>query len=176
MQRSCTVRGASALALLAVICIVRADDLASEYKLKAAYLYNFARFVDWTPAPPAEFVIGVVGRDPFGSMLEETMGGKTVGGRPVVIRRLRSLKGMAECNVLFVSSSESKRWPEIFDALRNTRVLTVGETPGFASSGGMIGFTLERDKLRFEVNVAAADRGGVKISSNLLRLGAVVGR
>ena len=145
------------------------------YELKAAFLYNFAQFVDWPPAAFADaaspLVIGVLGDNPFGDLLEKTIRGKTLNNRRLETKPIRSLaEATNNCHMLFISSSEKDRLPEIFATLRGTRILTVGETPGFTETGGMINFVMEGGKIRFQINDAAAKSAGLKISSKLLNL------
>jgi YfiR/HmsC-like len=142
-----------------------------EYQVKAAYLYNFAKFVDW-PATSADagkpFVIGVLGRDPFGRVLDETVEGKTVRGRAVAVRRVASPAEARECDEIFIG--EIRHLPEILQALRGRSVLIVGETVDFVLEGGMIGLVKEDNKVRFEVNTTAAEKARLRVSSQLLRL------
>ena len=149
-----------------------------EYQVKAAFLYNFAKFVEWPlPAlgpPGSPIVVAVLGKDPFGSQLEQTFGNKTVQGRTIVVRRGEKLDDVKGCHILFVSSSEKRHLQQIFEALKKSSVLTVGEVDHFAELGGMINFVLENDKVHFEINVGSAERSGLKISSQLLRLAKVV--
>jgi len=151
---------------------------ASEYQIKAAFLYNFARFVLW-PADPARnlndpFTICIVGRDPFGTALDEVVQGKTISGHRLVIRRWKPEQNWKGCQIAFISSSEGKDLPTILQSLKQTSVLTVGETEGFAQLGGMINFVIEQEGVHFEVNVEAAERAGLKISSKLLNLAKIV--
>jgi hypothetical protein len=165
------------IALAGLALIVRpaeADEITAEYRLKAAYLYNFAKFVDWPYHATPSLTLCVVGRDPFGSLLDEVMSGKSVAGRRIETRRLKGLNGIAQCDMLFVASSEAKRLPAILESGGNQPVLTIGESPGFAAAGGMIGLVLSDGKLRFEINLAAAERARLRISSSLLRLGTIV--
>ena len=150
---------------------------ASEYQVKAAFLYNFAKFIEW----PADgtwkegdpLTICVVGEDPFGATLDDTVRGKTVEGHHVVIRRLRPKQSWRGCRIAFLSSPH-KEDPLTLGSSTPAGVLTVGETKGFAEQGGMINFVVEEDKVRFEVNVDAAERSGLKISSKLLSLAKIV--
>lgn len=150
---------------------------ASEYEVKAAFLYNFARFVEWPPdaigPAPAPFVIGVLGADPFGDTLDRTMAGKAVGGHPVQVRRLDDPEAARQVHILFVSSSERDRLRTIVkSAGRST--LIVGETSDFARSGGMIGFRVDDRRVRFEINPARAEEAHLKVSSQLLKLATIV--
>ena len=147
----------------------------SEYQAKAAFLYNFARFVEWPADSPGDpFVIGILGEDPFRGALETTVKDKTVEARPVLVRRVSSAEAARSFQILFISASERDRLPSILDSLKGSAVLTVGETEGFASRGGVINFVIEDDRERFEVNTAAAGRARLKISSRLLGLARVV--
>jgi hypothetical protein len=163
------------LGLLSVTFGARVNAQASnEYQVKAAFLYNFAKFVDW----PAEafggsgspLVIGVVGDDPFGGALDQAINGKTIGGRPLVVRRLKWGQELRSCHVLFISSSERQRLPQIIQSLRGASVLTVGDMGEFTQQGGIINFILEASKVRFEINSRGAEQARLKISSKLLIL------
>jgi YfiR/HmsC-like len=150
----------------------------NEYELKAAFLFNFAKFVDWPSnmfANPADaFSVCVVGADPFGRALDDALLGKTVDQHPVSVMRIRRVADIAHCQILFVPASESRQLPEIVAKLRGQCVLVIGETDDFASSGGVIQFTLEENRVRFFINTDAADRAGLKISSKLLALAKIV--
>jgi uncharacterized protein DUF4154 len=143
-----------------------------EYEIKAAYLYNFIKYVDW-PSYGDTITIGVLGGNPFGPALAP-LNGKIVKGRRVVVRELDSVRDAQKCQIIFVSASERQRLQEIFESLRSARVLTVGETQGFADGGGMINFIEENNKVRFEINADAARRTGLNISSELLKLAKLV--
>ena len=146
----------------------------TEYQLKAAFLLNFAKFVEWPPAAFAEatspIVLGVLGENPFGNVLEQTIRGKTINNRPLVTRVFSSSAEATNCHILFISASEKARLPEILATLRTASVLTVGETDRFTESGGMINFVRQGNKTRFQINEAAAKNVGLKISSKLLSL------
>jgi len=150
----------------------------SEYQVKAAFLYNFTKFVDWPQTSgndtqgPLE--ICVIGDDPFGDDLDKIVKGKSVNERPLVVRRLRGAVDARTCSIAFVSSSERGHLRPILEALRGTSVLSVGDTPGFAKMGGVINFILQDNRVRFEINVDAAQRARLKISSKLLSLAKVV--
>ena len=150
----------------------------SEYQIKAAFLYNFAKFVEWPPAvsPGANdpMEICVVGEDPFGNILNQSIEGKTVGGHKLMIRQLKPAQDMKGCQVAFISSSEKNHLTSVLEGLKGGGVLTVGETEGFAALGGVINFTMEDDKVHFEINLDAAGRAGLKISSKLLQLARIV--
>jgi hypothetical protein len=149
----------------------------SPYQLKAAFLYNFIKFVEWpqTPTSPREpYVVAVLGKDPFGPNLDELFRGKTVNGRPVVIKRLVSGEPIAGCHVVFISSSERRRLAQILQQARATSALTVADMEGFAESGGIVEFVTEGNKIRFEINIEVARASGLKIHSTLLNLAKIV--
>lgn len=153
-------------------------DAAGEYELKAAMLYNLTRFVEWPPAaypePQAPIQLCILGRDPFGSSLTSIVLKQTVNGRPVLIRHSQNDKGIRACHLLYISSSERKATVQIFSTLKGSSVLTVGEMTQFAAHGGMIQFSLEDQQVRFDINLDAASRAGLKISSRLLVLARIV--
>ena len=146
----------------------------TEYQLKAAFLLNFTKFVEWPPAAFAEakspIVLGILGENPFGDALERTIRDKTINNRPLEIKPFRSSAEATNCHILFISTSEKARLPEILAALRGASVLTVGETDRFTETGGMINFVRQGNKIRFQINEVAAKSVGLKISSKLLSL------
>jgi hypothetical protein len=149
-----------------------------EYQVKAAFLYNFAKFVEW-PAHALKssddpLVICVIGRSPFGSLLEQAVSGKQIEGRPLVVREISEAHDALACQILFVAAGEKKRVPAILDQLKSGHVLTVGDIQNFAAAGGMINFKLEAGRVRIEVNVEAAERANLRISSKLLSLATIV--
>jgi hypothetical protein len=152
----------------------------SEYQLKAAFLFNFAKFVEW----PVEafrdanspFVIGVLGENPFETDLEDTVKDKVINGHPFVIKQLKNLSELKTCHILFISKSERRRLPEIIANLGAAPVLTVSEVDRFLQAGGMVNFILEGNKVRFEINDQPAKRAGLRISSKLLNLARHSGR
>jgi hypothetical protein len=157
---------------------------SSEYLVKAGFIYNFAKFVEWPSTafaePDSPIVIGVLGTDPFGEIINHVVEGKKIGMRGFVVRRfkwskeLKDSKDFKECRILFVSSSEKMHFEEIVEAVKGLPILTVGETPGFAERGGMIRLMLEDNRVRFEVNVDAAHDGNLNISSRLLTLARII--
>lgn len=169
-----------ALGILAIAALVHAapapegpQEAASEYDVKAAFLYNFTKFVEW---PAAAFHddrgamrLCVLGDDPFGSSLGEIAEGD-VAGRRLTVWRFRAMKDPATCQILFVSRSETGRLPQILRSVRDAPVLTVGDTQGFLEQGGIVNFIREGSKVRFEISQESAERAGIKISSRLLRL------
>jgi hypothetical protein len=148
------------------------------YEVKTAYLFNFAKFIDWPPSsfatPQSPFTICVLGTDPFGNALDTALQGKSIGDRPLAVRRLKDKSQAKPCQMVFVSSSESAHLADIVGSLGEASVLLVGETTGFATSGGTIEFTLEGNHVRFAINTDAANRSGLKFSSKLLALATIV--
>lgn len=144
----------------------------NEYQVKAAFIVNFAKFVDWpidALGDGGSLVVGVVGDDPFGWALDQ-LSGNTVNGRRLRIKRLRWGDNLRACQILFVSNSEVKHLGKIMENIRGTSILTIGEMPQFNQSGGMIRFVIQNNKVRFEINAAAAGQARLKISSKLLAL------
>jgi hypothetical protein len=146
----------------------------NEYQAKAAYLYNFGKFVEWPPealpGPADPIETCVLGRDPFGHWLKDSIAGKSIGGHPLEIRHVSSVADAGACQILFVSASEPKRVWSAISAMKRPGILTVGECSDPAECGAIINFTLENDKLRFEIDSAAAELAKLKISSRLLSL------
>ena len=169
-----TIRYSCATALgILLIASARGDDLrVDEYRIKATFLYNFAKFVEWRPSSfsdaSAPLRICVFGQDPFGQELRDITSEKTVNGRQLQVYQVVDLQLARTCHILFIASSEKAQLKRIFEDLRGTDVLTVGDTKGFAELGGIINFVLEDDRVHFEVNRKAADQAGLKISSKLL--------
>jgi hypothetical protein len=152
--------------------------VATEYEVKAAFLYNFAKFVEWPPStfpdPKQPFSICVFGRDPFGHVLEDALLGKTIGDRPVLLEHAKQIADLAGCHIVFVSAADSSHLPEMLAHLRGRGVLIVGESEGFAGAGGTIQFVLDQNRVRFAINPDAAERAGLKISSKLLALAVIM--
>lgn len=164
---------------------VRAQEIdeAKALKVKAAYLYNFAKFIEWPDDALGDeetpFVIGVLGDDPFRRILNDTVKAKKIANRPVKIRRLSwssqvDRAKLKDCHVLYISNSERRRLKEIFVALEDQPVLLVADIPGFARDGGMIGFVLEKQRIVFEINREALGHAKLKASARLLKLARIV--
>jgi len=172
------VRGCAAawlgLALLAASASATPTPTApTEYQIKAVFLFNFAQFVEWPAAAfheaQAPLVIGVLGDDPFGALLDEAVRGERIGGRPLVVRRYRRVDEVGECHILFISSSEAGQIDRVVARLKGRSVLTVGDTEPFNRVGGMVRFVIENKKIRLRINVEAAKAADLVISSKLLR-------
>lgn len=150
------------------------ESRSSEYQIKAAFLYHFAKFVDWPsgafPQPDSPLVITVAGDNVFNSDLERIVKSKTINGHPLVVRHVHAVADLKPSHILFISSSEQARLPEILKAVQGASILTVSETNDFLANGGMINFLLEENKVHFEINNEAAKRAGLKISAKLLAL------
>jgi hypothetical protein len=158
--------------LLLVAGLARAAP-APEYQVKAAFLFNFAKFVDWPAgalARQSSMNVCVLGEDPFGPILNRTVEGKTVHDRPIRVARVADLSDVAQCHVLFISASEQRELPRLLPAIARLGILTVSDSARFVQDGGMIGFTRDDNRVRFEINNDAAERAGLRISSQLLKL------
>lgn len=156
-----------------------ADTLPTEYEVKAAFLYNFAKYVEWPrdPQRAAEpFVVTVLGEDPFGSILDDAFEGKAIDHRRIVLRRVTRTEEVGASQILFISHSEAGQLPGILKQLDRSAILTVGEMDRFAERGGVICFRSDKDRIRLEINLAVAERSGLRISSELLKLARIVGR
>ena len=156
----------------------RRSEAPPEYMIKAAYLYNFAMFVEWPrdafATPDAPVTIGIVGDDPFGPALELTMEGKRISKRPIVVRRLQSDQDLRGCHILFMGASESVRIGELASRVAGLPILIVGDASRLATRGATIKFIVEDNRVRFEVNVEAARRARLIVSSKMLRVAKIV--
>ncbi len=150
----------------------------TDYQVKAAYLYNFGKFIQWPGIAGTDaekpFDLCVLGQDPFGNTLDSTVSGETINGKNIGVRRISKPEEASSCRIVFISSSEDSRLRIILAALDKTPVLTVSDLPDFSRRGGMIQFLLEQNKVRFEVNLPAAQRAGLMLSSQLLKVATVV--
>jgi hypothetical protein len=153
---------------------VRADGDLGEYQVKAGFLVNFARFVEWPPevtkTPDSSLTFCIAGADPFHGELDRILQGKTIDGHPLGAMHLSRNENARACNILFISVAEKKGIPQILTELTTRPILTVGESDGFLQQGGMIGLLVEGGRVKFEVNLEAAAKAGLKISSRLLSL------
>ncbi len=160
------------LALSACTPITSAQNV-TESEVKAAFLYNFAKFVEWpedrftSPSDPVRLC--VFGGESLESDLRQVVNGKSIGTRPVQIQRV-GLPQVKHCHVLFLGASESQRLPQVLEAARSGSVLTVGDFPGFTEQGGVISLVVDENRIRFEVNLKAAQEARLKLSSKLLSL------
>lgn len=155
-----------------VLCAAIQAQTANEYEVKAAFILNFVRFVEWPDdafGDGGSLVVGIVGDDPFRGALDQ-LSGNTVDGRRLVVRQLRSTDNLRACQILFVSSSERNRLGKIMESVRGASVLTIGEVPQFNQVGGVIRFIVQDNKVRFEINTTAAVQARLRISSKLQAL------
>lgn len=153
------------------------DPRAAEYQLKAAYLYNFARFVEWPEgafeSPRTEIVIGILQPDPFGTVIDSLLQNRRAGGRPICVERFDPTQDAVPCHILFVPREvESQLDASWMEAPRFT--LVVGESPGFAARSGMVNFFEEEERLRFEINPQVIRSHGLRVNSKLLSLAVLV--
>ena len=164
--------------LVLLTCGVASSENAGpseEYAVKALFLYNFAKFIEWPAAMPAGAIcIGILGDDPFGEVLDGAVAGKAVNGRPLLIKRLKSDPEARQCHIVFVNIADKKHVRSLLDSLKQSGVVTVSDTRGFAEAGGMINFLVVNDRVRFEINLDAASAAGLKFSSKLLSLAKIV--
>jgi hypothetical protein len=165
------IAGSVCLAALASATAVHADR--EEYRLKAAFLLNFARLVEWPPAfrpaPGAPMVVGVIGDPEVGKALAAGLQGAAAGDHPIEVRNLEDPSQVPGCQIVFLAGTE--RNDDAILAARGNAALSVGQRDDFTRRGGVINFYTESDRLRFEINTRAADAAGLKLSSRLLRLG-----
>jgi hypothetical protein len=164
--------------LLAPASLARGAAPPTGPEVEAVYLFNFASFVEW-PASAFEgtgapFGICVLGEDPFGHVLDDTLAGETVAGRRLVARRIARAPEATGCHILFVAAAEARRTADILHALDGRPILTVSEVEAFTRQGGMVTFVMEHGRVRFQVNVDAVTRSGLVMSSQLLRLARTV--
>jgi hypothetical protein len=166
--------------LLLAVSTALGQQKPNEYQVKAAYLYNFGRFVEWpakvTTARTGSFDICVLGEDPFGPALDATLAGEMMGNQKVAARRISNPHDSVDCQILFISSSEANRLNKIIDLLDKSSVLTVSDLPQFLQRRGMIQFVVEENRIRFEVNLTATERAGLTLSSELLKVATAVRR
>lgn len=161
-------------AFVALVGRGAAAQTPSEYKVKAAFLYNFAKFVEWPPQVGDEMRLCVLGEDPFGEDLDALAQGKTVQSKWLRVARLPTLDGLEQCHVVFIDAADLDDLSQVLRRAHEAHVLTVGNTHEFADRGGIISFVMESNKVRFEINTASAEQAGLRISSQLLKLAAKV--
>ena len=151
-----------------------AQSVSEEYRVKAAFLYNFAKFVEW---PAGAFrsaddpiALCILGQSPFGNTLEEMVGQNSAGGRHFVVRKLDDEKLAAGCHIVFISGSERTHLRGILESISMRSVLTVSDLPDFASEGGAFGFRIEHGKVRVEINTTVVKEKDLRVSSRLMSL------
>jgi hypothetical protein len=150
------------------------SPVGNEYEVKAAFLFHFAQFVEWPvdvfreANSPLSYC--TIGEDPFHGSLDETIKGKSVSSHPLRVQHLSLREPVGDCQILFIGAAEKKRLGDVLTSANGHPVLCVGETEHFTQDGGMIGFFVENNKVRFDINLQAAERAKLKISSRLLLL------
>lgn len=148
-----------------------------EYEVKAAFMYNFLKFIEWPDNAFSDYHTSinlcVLGDDPFGSTLD-SVHGETINDKKIIIKHYYDIDGLEKCNALFISSSEKERLTKILKTLSGLNILTISDTKSFAQQGVLINFYIEENKVRFEINQDAVSRSGIKISSKLLNLAKIV--
>jgi hypothetical protein len=151
---------------------------SSEYQVKAVFLFNFTQFVEWPasafPNEKAPLVIGVLGEDPFGLFLDETVQGEKVNGHPLVVRRFQRAEDTGPCHILFINWGKGDKLKQLLADLKGRSVLTVSDAADFARQGGMVRFLTENNKIRIRINLKATKAADLTISSKLLRLAEIV--
>jgi hypothetical protein len=171
--------------MIAVACLCLAAAPAagqvgnpSEDQVKAAYLYNFGRYIKWPPAAAADqersFTICVFNEDPFGATLDAELSRQMLNGKPVAIKRIAKPQDAAGCRIAFIHLAQSDRLPDILASLNQNSVLTVSDMPDFLRRGGMIQFVLHDERVRFEINLTTAASARLTVSSELLKVASSV--
>lgn len=160
---------------MAGACWVSAQaNPSGEYQVKAAFLFHFAQFVEWPEGTfkdaSSPLIYCTIGADPFNGSLDAALSGKTIGARPFQVMHFKQIQDIRGCQLLFIGEGEQKLIPSLLTRFQGNQVLTVGESQNFVQNGGMIGFLLEENKIRFEVNLDAAEHAKLKLSSRLLAL------
>jgi YfiR/HmsC-like len=166
------------LSLIRLLCVFELDcpaqNAPTEYQIKAAFIYNFARFIDWPTqafsSDTSPMIIGVLGKNVFGDSIQQIISGRSIQGHPLEFKEFSSVTDVTNCQVLFISPSEKDHLSKILNHLGNTNILTVSEPDNFLDEGGMIRLFIVEDKVRFEINNQAAKKAGLTISSKLLSL------
>ena len=153
--------------------VVAQPSMTAEYEVKAGFLYNFGKFVRWPQEElrdsTAPFLLCILGEDPFGRLIDQMVAGRSVQDRRLAVKRMNSAVEASRCHVLFISRSERANLDRILKTIDGKSVLIVSEIDDFLERGGIINFRLDRKNVRFDINVAAAERRKLKISSQLLR-------
>ena len=165
-------------ALLVVPGLSAQGSKPTDFQVKAAYLYNFGRFVEWPTRTTATrgdaFTVCVLGQDPFGPALDATLAGETIGGKRVIARRIAAPQDSDNCQILFLSLTKGEGLERIIETVDKNSVLTVSDMPQFLERGGMIQFVSEGNRVRFEVNLTATQHAGLTLSSELLKVATAV--
>ncbi len=157
----------------------RQDITATYEEVKAAFIYNFTLFIEWPetafPAKDSPITVGVLGDDAFADILKEIIKDHTARGRGFSIKTSESIKQLSNYHIIFIGGKNVKKAPKILKALDGSHSLTISDSPGMAEKGVIINFFIENERVRFEINLEAARRAGLKISAKMLRLARIVG-
>jgi YfiR/HmsC-like len=178
LHRSLALFAVSALLSLLISPMTASSAMAAqtgaqEYQVKAVFLFNFTQFVGWPSASEdaqTPIVIGILGDDPFGSYLDDTVRGEKVGDRPLIVRRYRHLEDVDDCQILFISRSEAIHFEQIAARLKDRSILTVSDADQSGKRGGIVRFVTEKDRVKLHISVNSAKDAGLTISSKLLRV------
>jgi hypothetical protein len=144
----------------------------AEFQVKAAFLFNFTRFIEWPEtafsSSGAPFVIGIIGKDPYGAYLDEIVKGEKIADHPIIIKHFSKISEIQNCQILFISATESLRMKEILSTVSGRSILSVGDTDNFVKSGGIVRLFTEQNRIRLEINNESVKASGLSISSKLL--------
>lgn len=177
-RRAALVMALAAMEPLFCLDLAAQTPKPTEYEVQAAYLSNFGRFIEW-PAGTLDkdpFYVCVLGQDPFGSVLGSALKGESIGGMPMEAKRIAAPSEAANCRIVYVNPGKESQLRTLLAELKNTSALTVGESPDFIRLGGIVQFVLDGNRVRFEINLAAAQRAGLTLSSELLKVAAAIRR
>ena len=155
----------------------RSQPPASEYQVKAAFLFHFAQFVEWPAysyeSPGSPFIIGILGQDPFGTYLDQLVKGELIHGRPIQVVRYRDVREVGNCHILFINLRDVEKTQQAIESLKGKNILTVSDQEDFQKLGGIVKFFTDRQKIRFQINPDMAKAASLNISSKLMRLAEV---
>lgn len=167
-----------AFLLTAMLCSSAKAAISKEYQVKAVFIFNFTQFVKWPPtaftAPDQPFRIGILGEDPYGDFLDETVKGEKVGTHPLVVQRCGRAEDARNCQILFIGRSEMGHLKEIFATLKGRNILTIGDAEGFVRAGGITRFVTEKNKVHLRISPKNAKKARLTVSSQILRLAEIV--
>ena len=143
--------------MCSVFFVYAQTPVAREYQLKAVFLYNFTQFVEWPPSSfssdQAPMVIGVLGTDPFGTYLEETVAGEKINGHPLLVQHYNTIEDVGACHVLYVNIADKEKREQIMTKLKRRNIITVSDAPDFSEQGGMMRFFTRPGKIKLQVNI-----------------------
>ena len=169
---SAAVKHIAAVVMITMSLINVQGQKISEYQVKAAFLFNFSKFLEWPPEameqPNEPFVVGVLGNDPFGSYLDEIISGEKIMDHPMIVKRFNDIDEVDKCHILFINVPGKTR--EVLNTLKGKSVLTVSDEEDFNGHGGIIKFYTDNDMIRLQINIDAAKAANLHISSKLLRI------